>query len=600
MVLDKIPTEILLQIGKATTNEKDLGALVLANRHTYQTLNAVLYEHNRKGDPKNSCVIWGANHNSLDTIKRAHSYGAKLDVYDARTEPRFKVQWFTKSKKTSRKVYSPLHAAVLKGFHEVTKYLLENGVTVDMPSVGFCGCHSTTFRPRYPAWFPLHTAICHGREGDKSAEMLIHYGARKEASGCQGLAFRAVKYQPSLARTLVNMGFLGDENRDHSGFAPIHRAALCGMAEVVKLILERPDTDVGVVIPSIELSALHCSVEQREVGTTKLLLEAPGINVNAVDCRGRTVLYAAAKGANDGSAPKIIALLVKHGANINQADESGMTPLYAAACRSFVYNYSNFMAVEALLNHGADPFSYQKNPNHWSIFHQLLRSSPNLKEVVRSRRAALTKLIELGVDFDTRSWTRGDDVGADYDSDGTPLFFAAAHAQDPECMKILLEAGARPDTAVLNREVEEYEQSFLAGVFRHMWDTPERRCTPPLSQAGEIIEMLLRHGSRLEDVNGEESALAYACRYPKQKGDYELLDFLLEKATCRNVSIGHLERLIIDNATKIRRVGRGFWTEHYDAVFHRLVAAEERDYGDGDVDDDDDEAIERVFDHRLD
>ncbi|KAL7788739.1 ankyrin repeat-containing domain protein [Trichoderma ceciliae] len=579
MVLDKIPPEVLLHIGRCVKSEKDLGSLVRTNRHMYQTLDSMLYDHNlRKGDPQNSCVIWAASNNSMATIKRAHGYGANLDAYDVKTEPRLNMEWHTKSKKLSRKVISPLHAAILKGFHEITQYLLENGATIDMPSVGLCSCHAISFKPLHPAWFPLHSALCHAKEGHVSAEMLIRRGARKEASGCRGLGFRAVKYQPRLVKLVASLGCLRETNRDGAGWPPLHLASGSGMDEVVDVIIKMPDTDMNGVVPVMDFSALHCSVAQRNVNTTKLLLDAPGVDVAALDYRRRTILYSAARGANDGSAPSIIALLVESGIDINQADENGVTPLYAAASRLFCYSYSNFMAVEALLAHGADPFKYQKDHNHWSIYHQLLRSCPNLKEVVHSRRAVLLKLLELGVGFDSRSCTRDEDVGAAYNSDATPLFFAAAHAQDPECTEILLKAGARPDTSVLNRESDEREESFLVGVFRHMWHTPERRCSPPLSQAGEIIAMLLKYGSTLEDVNGEESALEYACQYPKDKMDYALLDFLLENATRNNVSNVHLEKVIANNKLQYKQCRCDMLADHYDVVFHKLIEFKEREF----------------------
>ncbi|KAH6607195.1 ankyrin repeats 3 copies domain-containing [Trichoderma cornu-damae] len=579
MVLDKIPTEILVHIGRSITSEKDLGALVLTSRHMYQNLNAVLYDLNlRRGDVQNSCVTWAALNNSIATIKRARSYGANLDVYDVATEPRLREDWLVKHNGASRRVVPPLHLTVFNGFHHITEYLLDNGATIDMPSIGLCSCRSASFRPPQPAWFPLHSALCHGIEGHVSAEMLIRRGARKEASGCPGLGYRTVTRQPSLSRLVAGLGYLGENNRDNEGWPPLHLASRDGMDEVVAAILELTDTDVMSVVPDMNLSALHCSVAQRNVNTTRMLLEAPGAHVQAVDSGQRTILYSAARGANDGSAAVIISLLVAAGADVDQADENGVTPLYAAASRRFHCDYPNFMAVEALLSHGANPFTYTADHDGMSIFHQLLGPCPSLREVVRSRRAVLLRLVELGVDFDTRCRIGQNIVEAHLESDGTPLFFAAAIARDLECTEILLRAGANPNSSVLERRRGHQEQSILYGLFRHMWDNTYQSA-PPLSHAGPIIVLLLRHGSSLESINGEECALGYACRRQRDGVDYTLLDFLLQHATGRNISLEYLESLIAENERQYGRCHREVFADHYDVVRQKLVNFKQRAFG---------------------
>ncbi|KAK1255843.1 hypothetical protein MKX07_008102 [Trichoderma sp. CBMAI-0711] len=288
-----------------------------------------------------------------------------------------------------------------------------------------------------------------------------------------------------------------------------------------------------------------------QVTTTHLIQATPGVVFEVADRRRRDAVYSARRGPNDGSVGQIIALLGRGGADVNFHDYAGVTPLYAAASRPIFYHWPNFLAVEAPLAHGANPFLYKENHNHWSIFHQLLRQAPDISEVVRPRKAVLRKLIQLGVDFDTRSCTRLGNTGLDYNSDGTPLFFAAAVAQDPECFEILLKAGARLDTVVLNREkFEMTEQSFLSG-------------------AGEVIALLLDYGSGLEDVNGEESTLQFACRFPGKGRDPALLDFLLEHATDKNVSLAYLEKLIAEYRCRYRH-SEDAVADHYNAEISRL------------------------------
>ncbi|KAL7804213.1 ankyrin repeat-containing domain protein [Trichoderma afarasin] len=577
--LDKVPVEILLKIAGFLKSEKDLGALVRSSRCLYITLNGVLYERNVfEAHPEHSCVLWAARNDSLNTIKLAYAHGADLNLYDPRSELRITIVWSKRKKVDARKIFSPLHVSVMKGYHHITRYLLDHGASVDIPSVGLCSCHAMNFRPLFPAWYPLHTALVHAKEGEISSEMLIRHGARKVAAECPGLSFQTISYQPSLARLVADLGGLREGNVDALGYAPLHLASLDGMDDVVEMILENPEANVKVRTLEENSTVLHCAVRQRNLNTTKRLLEVPGVEVETTDAHNRNVVYAAARGYNDGTVASIISLLVERGANINLPDETGVTPLYAAASRILIYDYPNFKAVEALLAHGADPFLYQKNEHGWTIFHQLLRQAPNFGEVVNPRRAALKRLIELGLDFDTCSCTTQDEYGLDFDSDATPLFFAAAQAQDPECTEILLKAGARPNTPVLNRENPEHmqTQSFLAGVFRHLWwETESRGFAPPLSQAGEIVALLLKYGASLEDIDGVESALEFVCRCPEERMDYSHLDFVLKHATRENVSPEHVEGVINGNRLE-SSITKGAIADHHRIVAHKLIKFGER------------------------
>ncbi|UKZ74277.1 hypothetical protein TrVFT333_001939 [Trichoderma virens FT-333] len=577
MGLHKMPVEILLNIAEFIKSEKDLGALVLSFRYAYITLNSVLYERNVfEAHPQDSCVLWAARNDSLNTIKLAYAHGANLDLYDPRSELRITIVWSKRRRVDARRIFSPLHMSIMKGFHHITRYLLDHGASVDIPSVGLCSCHAVNFRPLFPAWYPLHTALAHAKEGEISSEMLIRHGARKTAKECPGLSFETISYQPSLARLVADLGGLRESNVDVAGLGPLHLASQSGMNDVLEMILEDPETDIRTKGLEDNTSVLHHAVAQRNLSTTMRLLEVPGVEIETADICNRNVVFAAARGCNDGIVGSLLTLLLEGGANINLQDTHGMTPLYAAASRSTLYDYPNFKAVEALLAQGADPFLCQVNHNSWTIFHQLLRPAPNIGEVVEPRRVALKSLIEMGLEFDTRSCTHND-VGLDYDSDATPLFFAAAQAQDPECTEILLKAGARPDTAVLNREnpLHVREESFLRGLFRHLWETAGRARAPPLSQAGEIIAMLLQYGSRLEGVNGEESPLEFVCDRPKQRMDYSRVDFVLEHATRENVSLKHVKRVISKHELASSEA-TGMDADHHNIVVHKLQEFIER------------------------
>ena len=80
---------------------------------------------------------------------------------------------------------------------------------------------------------------------------------------------------------------------DSDGWTPMHYAAYCGHAEVVRLLL------------------------------------ANGADANTQDRYGWTPLHHAARNGHG----EIVKLLLAHGANVNAKDNYGWTPLHYAACR---------------------------------------------------------------------------------------------------------------------------------------------------------------------------------------------------------------------------------------------------------------------------
>ncbi|UKZ84616.1 uncharacterized protein TrAFT101_000519 [Trichoderma asperellum] len=96
-------------------------------------------------------------------------------------------------------------------------------------------------------------------------------------------------------------------------------------------------------------------------------------------------------------------------------------------------------------------------------------------------------------------------------NDATPLFFAAAHAQDKSIIHCLLVNGADPNKPVRNKEnmacKKEKVETMLGALFRHWWHTPGRIRSASWEVARPIIEDLLSFGAILDAVDEEPSAL---------------------------------------------------------------------------------------------
>ncbi|KAK7222807.1 hypothetical protein V2G26_010810 [Clonostachys chloroleuca] len=144
---DTLPLDALLEIAEMctwnslpsfmnphpTSYARIHAALVRTCRRLCQGLNRALYLRNLKEDPLTaSCLLWAVNVGNMDTIKRAHSYGAALDSSIEVTE-------------------ETTHMAIVQ-------YLLENRVDVYAPSLNFC-CDDWT--DSGVPLFPLHQCLFH-------------------------------------------------------------------------------------------------------------------------------------------------------------------------------------------------------------------------------------------------------------------------------------------------------------------------------------------------------------------------------------------------------------------------------------------------------
>lgn len=192
----------------------------------------------------------------------------------------------------------------------------------------------------------------------------------------------------------------------------VHWAVVNREKVVLRLLLDAPGINVNE--PDDEGGTpLHVAVQLRYEDEVRLLLDAPGINVNEPDGRGRTPLHVAVLLGHD----KEVRLLLKSsGVNVNARDDFLKTPLHVAVFQAIGEVHGQTM--KRLLKHpDVDVNTYDhdmKTPLHEAVFLgnpailRLLLKHPKINVNVRGH------------------------------NDKTPLHWAAFYAQKPVVFELLL------------------------------------------------------------------------------------------------------------------------------------------------------------------
>ncbi|KAI8206468.1 Tankyrase-1, partial [Colletotrichum sp. SAR 10_76] len=203
--LQCLPTEVLLLIVSSVGEQQRrtaLAGLSRANKALHTTCNPFLY-HDAIKDNAPEITTVAARHGNLDTLMKAHEYGADLNAVTWVPIP----SWTEKGNVISQdwsKIgdddfgyawATPLAVATCEGHYHVVKYLLTLHVDVDAPGKLFCDCDVPKsilkdapmnpweiLHPTYletvccaGVWTPLHFALCRGKTS--IARLLISCGA---------------------------------------------------------------------------------------------------------------------------------------------------------------------------------------------------------------------------------------------------------------------------------------------------------------------------------------------------------------------------------------------------------------------------------------
>lgn len=330
-------------------------------------------------------------------------------------------------------------------------------------------------------------------------------------------------------------------------------AAHRGRTDVIRSVLDRTDVGAGDKNPNGN-TALHFAAQSEHLYAVKYLLRQPGVDVNMLGAGRETALHWAMDRSHD-----VIQTLIDAGADIHTPGSLG-TPLRYAVL------YCNKHAVKVLLDEGADPSGPASGiDDGLSLLHHCFRPDWEPEETKPDQEMVLS-LVKSGADLHTMSTMATAAVPPEprtkWRNEGTPLFFAAVHMEEIFFMAILLDAGARADSVVIDLMAPVRDpHSFLAGLFRHEFGQYPYHAPADGEMASSManrvrdhvrdrvkdrVKLLLKYGARLDDVGGEQSALEYACEVAYAGApQHELLWVLLWNSSSRNVSLEHVERVML-------------------------------------------------------
>ena len=121
-------------------------------------------------------------------------------------------------------------------------------------------------------------------------------------------------------------------------------AAYRGSADIVEVLLQRPEINVNLAIQS-GAPPLYLAATQGHAAVVRLLLGAPGINVNRTNANGITPLFIATQAGHE----EVVGLLLSvQGIDVDTQKSDGATALYMAVQSGFTG------IVERLVRAGAD------------------------------------------------------------------------------------------------------------------------------------------------------------------------------------------------------------------------------------------------------
>ncbi len=152
--------------------------------------------------------------------------------------------------------------------------------------------------------------------------------------------FRAIAQDDAPAMTRLLQRGLDPNTRDEQGQVGLYLALRNGSFAAAQALLDAPGLDVDALNAAGETPLMMAALRGQAPWVDKLLARGARVHQEGWS----PVLYAA--GAPDA---KALALLLERGAPANARSPNGTTPLMMAA------RYGTEAAVDLLLGHGADP-----------------------------------------------------------------------------------------------------------------------------------------------------------------------------------------------------------------------------------------------------
>jgi len=246
----------------------------------------------------------------------------------------------------------------------------------------------------------------------------------------------------NATRKLLNNGANVNQNNGN-GRSPLMQASFIGNSELVKLLLAK-GADVNKA-DSDGNTALHFATVENYLDITRLLLAAPGIQVNKVNKDGETPLIVASQAGDD----EIVEALLAKGADVNKADKEGRTPLNRASSEGHMKVVKVLLGARGIDVNKADKYGltalHRASMEGFWVVTRLLLSAPGI-QVNKENIAGSTPLYLASYYGRTRVvkvllTARGIDVNKATEEGNTPLH-AASEEAETDIVKLLLAKGA--------------------------------------------------------------------------------------------------------------------------------------------------------------
>lgn len=212
---------------------------------------------------------------------------------------------------------NPLHLACIHGRHNVVQYLLEQGLSPNVPTKDDLSS-------------PLILAASNGHS--KCVEILLERGADlvgQDKRGWTALHSACDLGHRNVIESLVKFGELRHirylDMKTESGWTVLHNAARKGDLEVFKFLL-RFRCNINEPCKS-GWTVLHIAVERGHQAIVEEILRRPSSNINARSRDGWTAMHSAV----DSGDVVIGRLLIRKHINVNAASNNGYTALHRAA-----------------------------------------------------------------------------------------------------------------------------------------------------------------------------------------------------------------------------------------------------------------------------
>ncbi|KAF0323113.1 hypothetical protein GQ607_009657 [Colletotrichum asianum] len=269
---DEIPLETWEHIASYVTDPKSLAAMARVNHKLRYVCDPKLYNSAVDEGRIQDAVLLAAAEGNLATLQKAKRYGAAFNKTTPLAEP---FEWvlnlweemMARDGPLSHKPdftppdagwATPLHVAAMNGHYHVVAWLLDEDVDIEAPARFCCEClplvvqdptNPTRYLGDYPAWTPLHYAICKGHSS--VARLLLSAGASYGNLCVPQSSGRWYKrpYNRSIGGRAIGRFYcyphLGDQENDISGHvAAIHTAAATGNKAIMSHLVEGLGVDI--------------------------------------------------------------------------------------------------------------------------------------------------------------------------------------------------------------------------------------------------------------------------------------------------------------------------------------------------------------------